>query len=232
MPSPTDYLDGTYLRQNPDWHVADSPWKVRQILRILNRNQIVPKTIYEVGCGAGEVLRLLQQNFGATCELWGTDVSAQAIELCQARANERLHFTLSEAPQRDGKFFELVMAIDVIAHVEDYRGFLRKLKSQGTYKLIHIPLDISVQHVLREKSMIRRRQEHPHLHYFSKRTAMFALADLGYEIVDWSYTPRMIDIPQHVRGKLLRLPRRLLFAIHRDFAVNLLGGFSLMVLTK
>jgi hypothetical protein len=61
---------------------------------------------------------------------------------------------------------------------------------------------------------------------------MFALSDIGYEIVDWSYTPRMIDIPQHARGKLLRLPRKLLFAMHRDFAVNLLGGFSLMVLAK
>lgn len=231
MPSPTDYLDGIYLQQNPDWHVSDSPWKVQQILRILSRNQIVPKTVYEVGCGAGEVLRLLQQSLDPACELWGTDVSAQAIELCQPRANERLHFALSEHSW-DGQFFELVMAIDVIAHVEDYRRFLRQLKSQGIYKLIHIPLDISVQHVLREKSMIRRRQEHPHLHYFSKRTAMFTLADLEYEIIDWFYTPRMIDIPNHARGKLLRLPRRLLFAIHRDFAVNLLGGFSLMVLAK
>jgi hypothetical protein len=143
-----------------------------------------------------------------------------------------LHFALFEDQPWEGKFFGLAMAIDVLAHVEDYRGFLRKLKSQATYKLIHIPLDISVQHVLREKSMIRCRQQHPHLHYFSKRTAMFALADLGYEIIDWSYTPRMIDIPQHVRGRLLRLPRILLFAMHRDFAVNLLGGFSLMVLAK
>lgn len=232
MPGPTDYLDRTYLQQNPDWHVADSPWKVQQILRILSRNSIVPKTIYEEGCGAGEVLRLLQQRLDANCELWGADVSAQAIELCQARVNARLHFALLEDHLWERKVFELAMAIDVLAHVEDYRGFLRKLKSRAQFKLLHIPLDISVQHVLREKSMIRRRQEHPHLHYFSKRTAMFALADLGYEIVDWCYTPRMIDIPHHARGKLLRLPRKLLFAVHRDFAVNVLGGFSLMVLAK
>jgi len=30
MPGQTDYLDGTYFRQNPDWHVSDSPWKVQQ----------------------------------------------------------------------------------------------------------------------------------------------------------------------------------------------------------
>jgi SAM-dependent methyltransferase len=232
MPGATDYIDGTYLQQNPDWHVRDSAWKVQQILQILKRNQIVPKTIYEAGCGAGELLRLLQKSLDPTCELWGTDVSPQAIELCQARANQQLHFSLLEDRPWEGRVFELVMVIDVLAHVEDYRGFLRKIKPQGAYKLIHIPLDISVQHVLREQSMIRRRQEHPHLHYFSKRTAMFALEDLGYEIIDWRYTPRMIDIPSHVRGRILRVPRKLLFAIHQDFAANLLGGFSLMVLAK
>lgn len=232
MPGPCDYLDGTYLQQNPGWHVADSPWKVQQILRILNRNQIVPRTIYELGCGAGEILRVMQQSLDATCELWGTDVSPVAIELCRARANERLHFALSEDEMQGRKFYDLAMAIDVLAHVEDYRGFLRKLKSRAKYKLLHIPLDISVQHVLREKSMIRNRQHHPHLHYFSKCTAMFALTDLGYEIIDWSYTPRMIDIPRHWRGRLLRLPRSVLFALHRDLAVNVLGGFSLMVLAK
>ena len=232
MPGPTDYLDGTYLQQNPDWHISDSPWKVRQILRILNRNQIVPKTIYEAGCGAGEVPRLLQQSLQPDCEFWGTDISAQAIALCRPRANEKLHFALSQYPPWDRTFFELAMAIDVVAHIEDYRGFLRKLKSSGIYKLIHFPLDISVQHLLREKSMVRRRREHPHLHYFSKRTATFVLEDLGYHIIDWFYTPRMIDIPQHVRGRLLRLPRKLLFAIHPDFAVNVLGGFSLLVLAK
>jgi len=233
MPGANDYLDGTYLKQNSDWHVADSSWKVQQILQILSRNQITPRTIYEAGCGAGEVLRLLQKKLDPVCELWGADVSPQAIELCQARANERLHFALLDGRiPWNGKFFDLVMAIDVIAHIEDYRTFLRKIKSQGAYKLLHIPLDISVQHILREKSMIRSRQLHPHLHYFSKRTAMFALADAGLEIIDWCYTPRMVDIPSHARGRILRVPRKLLFAINPDFAANVLGGFSLMVLAN
>jgi SAM-dependent methyltransferase len=229
MPGATDYVDGTYLQQNPDWHVPDAPWRVQQILKILHRNQITPATVYDVGCGAGEVLRLLQQNLGPACELWGSDVSPQAIELCQSRANDRLHFAPWEARTGAGKFFDLVMAISVLPHVDDYRGFLRELKSQGLYKLIHTQLDISVQHVLREKSMIQLRKLHTHLHYFSKRTAMFALADLGYEIVDWFYT--LQDIPDHTGGKL-RLPRNLLFAMNPDFAANLLGGYSLMILAK
>jgi SAM-dependent methyltransferase len=232
MAGPADYLDGTYLRQNPDWHVSDAAWRVDQIVKILRRNQIVPATVYDVGCGAGEVLRLLQLNLGLACELWGADVSPQAIGLCQSRANDRLHFALLDERPQVKRSFDLVIAIDVLAHIEDYRGFLRGLKAMGTYKLIHIPLDLSVQHMLRDKSFISRRKQHVHLHYFTSRTARFALDDLGYELIDWYYTPRMIDNPVHAAGKLLRLPRRLLFSINQELAVSLLGGFSLMALAK
>lgn len=229
MPGAADYVDGTYLQQNPDWHVPDAAWRVQQILKILHRNQITPATVYDVGCGAGEVLRLLQQNLGPACELWGSDVSPQAIELCQSRANDRLHFAPWETCPGAGKFFDLVMAVSVLPHVEDYRGFLREMKSQGVYKLIHTQLDISVQHILREKSVIQQRKRHTHLHYFSKPTLMFALADLGYDIVDWFYT--LQDIPDHTGGKL-RLPRKLLFSVKPDFAATLLGGYSVMILAK
>ena len=232
MPASTDYIDGTYLRQNPDWHVPDSAWKVRQILSILRRNRVVPRTVYDVGCGAGEILRLLQQQFDTTAEFWGTDVSPQAIRMCQAKANDSLHFALAgDFPCAD-RYFDLVIAMDVIAHVEDYRGFLRNLKSMGRYKLIHFPLDLSLQHILRESSMVECQRRHPHFHYFLKRTAMFALADLGFDIVDWAFTPRAIDIPGHTRGKFLRIPRKILFAINQDLAVKLLGGFSLVVLAR
>lgn len=232
MPGATDYIDGTYLAQNPDWHVADAQWKAEQILLMLGRNQVTPASILDVGCGAGEILRLLQQSFGADCEFWGTDVSPQALELTRERANETLHFALWGARPWIGKFFDLVLAIDVVSHVEDYRGFLREIKKLGAYKLLHIPVDISVQHILREKAMASRRKLHPHFHYFTKSTAMFTLSDLNFEILDWRYTPRAIDIPEHIWGKMLRLPRRALFAIKQDLAATLLGGFSVMVLAK
>ena len=162
----------------------------------------------------------------------GTDVSPQAIALSRSRTNGKLHSAIGSEPPNPGKLFDLVMTVDVLAHVEDYRAFLRKMKTQGVYKLIHIPLDLSVQHLLRGKSMSKQRKLHPHLHYFCKRTAMFALEDLGYEIVDHFYTPRMIAIPTHWRGHVLRLPRKFLFAVNQELAVNLLGGFSLMILSK
>ena len=47
---------GEYLRNNPAWHVEDSSWKARQVMKMLNRNSLNPKTVAEAGCGAGEIL--------------------------------------------------------------------------------------------------------------------------------------------------------------------------------
>ena len=55
------YTTCTYLEKNPLWHTEESCWKAEQVLRMINRHKIVPRTICEVGCGAGEVLKQLQQ---------------------------------------------------------------------------------------------------------------------------------------------------------------------------
>jgi len=67
MASRTLYLDGEYIAKNPEWHVEESPWKARQILRMLRKNHLAPKTVCDVGCGAGEVLRQLHEHLDGEC---------------------------------------------------------------------------------------------------------------------------------------------------------------------
>ncbi len=57
------YYDGQYLQNNAGWHAEDSPWKARQIDKILAHNNIAPQLIAEVGCGAGEILKELSINY-------------------------------------------------------------------------------------------------------------------------------------------------------------------------
>ena len=46
---------------NPNWHAEDSPWKADQIIKILDRNQLPKlKTVVEIGCGVGEILKQFQ----------------------------------------------------------------------------------------------------------------------------------------------------------------------------
>ena len=59
-----------------------------------------------------------------------------------------------------------------------------------------------------------------------------ALTDAGYEVLDYFYTPRSIEFGSTPGQMLLKLPRKLLFAIGKDFTVRFLGGFSLLVLAR
>ena len=132
------YTTGEYLAKNPTWDVEDSPWKAKQILCMMARNKVMSETICEIGCGAGEILKQLQKHLDRQCTLWGYEISPQAFELSKSRANERLHFKLADIRQEDDTFFDLILIMDVIEHVEDYFSFLRDLKPKSQYKIIHL----------------------------------------------------------------------------------------------
>lgn len=227
------YISGEYFEKNPTWNAEDSPWKAKQILRIIGQNSIMPKTICEVGCGAGEILIQLQQNMSGEKEFWGYEISTQAFELCKSRKNQRVHYKLKDILEEKDVFFDLILLIDVIEHLEDYFTFLREIKHKSQYKILHIPLELSAQAILRSSPIVNSRQLAGHLHYFTKETALQTLEDVGYEVLDYFYTASSIGPPSKLfKNRLARLPRRILFAIHRDFAVRLLGGRALMVLAK
>lgn len=227
------YSNGAYLAANPTWHVEDSPWKARKILEMLKRNNLSPKSICEVGCGVGEILRQLQSNMSKECEFWGYEISPQAFELSQQRANEKLRFKLKDILREQEVFFDLMLIIDIIEHLEDYFNFLRQLKPRSCYRILHIPLDLSVQSILRRDRLNKARQGIGHIHYFTKETALQSLVDVGYEVVDHFYTSATVDLKvQSGKALLAKAPRRILFAINPDLAVRILGGYSLMVLTK
>jgi hypothetical protein len=72
-----------------------------------------------------------------------------------------------------------------------------------------------------------------HLHYFTKETFLRTLEDCGYEILDYVYTSSSLELPTHVLAtKLMKAPRRLFYALSRDLAVRVLGGYRLMVLAR
>jgi SAM-dependent methyltransferase len=230
--SRTLYLDGEYQAKNPAWHVEESAWKASHIVHMLQRNRLSPATICDVGCGAGEVLKQLQLNLSWECTLQGYDVSPQALELAKSRANEKLRFCHSDFHASQEPCFELLLVLDVLEHLEDYFSFLRRVKDGARHKIFHIPLDLSAQTVLRKDALLKRRKMYGHLHYFTRETALETLRDAGYEILDYFYTSRANDLGSARGQVLLKIPRRLLFSLHQDFAVRLLGGFSLLVLAR
>jgi len=227
------YKDGTYYDKNPTWHAEDSPWKAKHIVEILKKNDIAPNSICEIGCGAGDILSCLSDSFGKGVQLSGFEISPQAFEICKKKEAENLHFHLESLFDGNEYTFDAILAIDVFEHVEDYFGFLRQVRRKATYKIFHIPLDLSVQEVFRSTPILVRRSKVGHIHYFTKETALETLRDTGYEILDYFYTSGCYELPHRGwKSDLISLPRKLFFQLHQDLTARILGGFSLLVLAK
>ncbi len=225
------YTAGGYLKRNPTWHIEDSAWKARNIRRIMERNDITPESVCEVGCGAGEILMHLQRAMAKGCRFRGYEISPQAYELCKDKGNDRLEYVLGDILQEDDRVYDLILLIDVIEHMEDYFDFLRRLKGRSRYKILHIPLELSAQSVLRRRKLLDHWELVGHIHYFTKETALQMLKSVGYEILDCFYTPFGVERKgSSLKSALARIPRKALFRLHQDLAVRTLGGCSLMVL--
>jgi cyclopropane fatty-acyl-phospholipid synthase-like methyltransferase len=219
-----------YLKNNPTWDVEDSPWKARKTLDMLQKHSINPKTVVEVGCGAGEILNQLFQSMPNDVVFSGYDIAPDAINLAKEhqleRERERIKFYNADFTNEVEKY-DLLLAIDVIEHIDDYFGFLRKIRERATWKLIKVPLDISVYSVFRN-THYRQRASVGHIQYFTKDTILLTLQDCGYEIVEYRYAN------MHIENNKARFSmiRNFLYKINHDFFVRLLGGYGLWILTK
>ncbi len=227
------YVNGEYVKLNPSYHTEDSPWKTKQILKMLDKHALKPDVICEFGCGAGEILRQLQAHLPENVIFYGYEISPQAFDLSKQRENETLHFYLEDMlSKNDLPLMDVLLCIDVFEHIEDYLGFLGRLRQKMDCKIIfHIPLDISVQSVL-QGTLPSVRAAVGHLHYFTKETALLTLMDSGFEIIDYFYTPSSNEVGKTFKSKLAKFPRMVFSWFSPDLAVRVLGGYSLMVLVK
>lgn len=228
----TIYEEATYAENNPTWHEEDSPWKANHIRRIIEENNIPHDAICEIGCGVGGILLNLEKSF-PNADLTGYEIAPYAFEKAKTRETDHVKFVFGDATKEEDKKFDVALVIDVIEHVEDYISFIKNIRSVGKYKVFHIPLDLSVQSVFRKTPIMGQRESVGHIHYFFKDSALATLKDCGYRIIDWRYTASRLELPnQTMSSHVMRLPRKLLYAISPDFAVRVVGGYSLLVLVE
>lgn len=229
---PGFYTEGGYLSNHPSWHTEDAAWKASHILRMIRKNGLQPSSVCEIGCGAGEILNVLLAELPDTVRFTGYEISPQAFEMARKREKDRLQFfmnPLESVPANHG--YDLGLMIDVFEHVEDFYGFLKTSRKTCRQMIFHIPLDLSVQSVMRAKPLLRKRERSGHIHYFTKETALASLRDSGYRVIDHFYTGSYTDRPARTAlSRIANVPRRIFFSLNKDLTVRVLGGYSLMVL--
>jgi hypothetical protein len=227
-----------YLKNNPTWDVEDSPWKTGLINLLFERNKLTYlfKNIAEVGCGAGEILNQLYSVMPDNTLFWGYDISQIAIDIAKKREKDRLKYHCCNIFETD-MFFDCLLVIDVIEHIPDYYGFLEKCKHKATYKIFHIPLDMHIVNLLFNRFSFLNNKS-GHIHYFSFDSAIQTLQNNGYEIIDFEFTNTgfaYLNPKRKVKlsSRIAVLPRLFLSSIlGKNFSTRLLGGHSLLVLTK
>jgi 2-polyprenyl-3-methyl-5-hydroxy-6-metoxy-1,4-benzoquinol methylase len=224
------YSSGEYAAKNPTWHQEHSQWKAAQVRRMLEKHGIRPRRLAEAGCGAGGILESLHRNLQPQPECVGYEISPQAFAMAQRREAKGLQFRLG-LPGLNEDSFDVVMAMDVLEHVEDYLGFIRGLRPLARWKILHIPLDLSVVSLAKPIYMQMARKYTGHLHYFTRETALATVEQAGLKVKDWFYTS--LELDQGTYGqKRIQLLRKMLFHWKPDLAVRWLGGFSILVLAE
>jgi len=228
------YLNGEYFAKNPTWDAADAVWKVQWIKKLLDRNHIDVDTVVDLGCGSGELLQQLCTLYPEIHHWQGYDISPQAIDLAKQSGDSRIFFYNEDFLNDDSKQAELLLAIDVIEHVEDYYGFLEKMKKKSTWFVFHIPLDLSCRTLLKPHVLLQQREAVGHIHYFSKEMVLWMLKDTGYDVLDWHYTKPMLDIlhPASLKERLKKWLRNISFSISPGKSAKYWGAYSIMVLAK
>lgn len=224
------YSTGDYLKNNPQWHTQDSAWKAGHIKNMIDAHGLTLRSVAEVGCGAGEILARLETLLPSTREFHGYEPSQDAFALCLPKTNRRLRFHNASFPDVE-EAFDMILAIDVVEHVEDCWGFLRRLASYGAYVIFHIPLDLSVQTVARKTTLSRAWEQVGHIHFFTKETALATLQDTGFRVIDFHFTCVNAELRSDTRkSELLKWPRRLLSALSPEIGARWLGRYSLLIL--
>lgn len=222
MVLPSLYTEGEYLAAQPEWHVEDSPWKADRVHEALGGRSVT--SVCEVGCGAGAILRELHDRMPAATFV-GYEISPQALELAAPRSSDRLTFRLQDAAACD-EHFDLMLVMDVIEHVPDPIAFLAGLRGKADQVVLHIPLDLSAQSVLRPGKLLERRSRVGHIHYYTPETALATVSDAGYRVTATTYTRGFEVCRESTLARLAALPRRVL---PTALTVRVLGGYSLLV---
>jgi hypothetical protein len=163
-------------------------------------HELTPRTVYEIGCRAGEVLKQLHDQATEAVHLVGYDISPQAHELSIPRRGKRLRFQLKDFLEEKDVSFDVILLIDLIEHLADSR-FCVESKRGADNKILNISLELSAQAALRSSFFTAVRQSAGHLHYFTKETALATLRDVDYEVLDYFYTGSAVDLPRSRRGR-------------------------------
>lgn len=181
-------------------------------------------TAVDVGAGEGSLLAALNDS-GLASQLFALEISDSGLQAIAARNLARLQQCLKfdgyEIPFADG-FFDLVVCMHVLEHVEHERLLLRELRRIGKRFVFEVPLENGI----RVERAIATSGPFGHINFYSPATFLNLLRTSGFRIIRARVYTSSRQYEQHCAGRVRGLVkhglRRGLLALSRQLAPNLL----------
>jgi SAM-dependent methyltransferase len=116
-----------------NWYYLASKWEYTTALKLIDGSA----SVLEVGCGAGDFLKLLDTD----CQKIGLEINASAITKARDLGLEVLNETIEEHANK-GRQYEVVCLFQVLEHIPDVNSFLTaasKCLASGGKMIICVP---------------------------------------------------------------------------------------------
>jgi SAM-dependent methyltransferase len=184
-----------HLERQAKWLEYGAIEKANSISELIQRNNIRPHSLLELGCGTGAVIVECERR-GLAAEFTAVDYSGEAIEFLRSRAPaiNCLTADITDAGFMLKDHFDVVVLSHVIEHLEEPLEFLREIKDrlQFQYLIVEVPLEDLF--VARVKSVFCDRKQNTagHVQFFTGTTINMLLRSAGFKIMDRRrFVPRM-----------------------------------------
>lgn len=225
-----------YLKLNKDLHDSESEEKIKNIFSILPKD-LKPKTILDVACGSGKILTAISKEMNPERSV-GIDISEKIIEIAKKNNTNYISewITYDIFDYKD-EVFDLLLAVDIVEHVEDDDRFLKKVSELGKNIVIKVPIESNFINKMvtflsgGKINPLRDTEKHyGHMHHYSVRDFLELIRNSNLMIMKIRY----MHLPK--RSKVFwEIFRILLFPIwfvSKKGYVRFNGGFMLLWLQE
>ncbi|NNC50923.1 MAG: methyltransferase domain-containing protein [Flaviramulus sp.] len=229
------YSEGIYFK-NQSRHAEDSKYKVGAIKKILikylNNNNFQLKSYADVGCGSGEIIKLLgkelKQKFKTLQVLKGFDVSPHVEKL----TNDGVEF-INKDFTKTNEIFDLVTLNDVFEHIPNPTSFLNEVGRRSKLVVMHIPLENCLSVNIR--NLQKKKIKDPgHLVFMDINSAINIVALSGLKIIDFEFSKDCLKAPSNNITILQKItyPFKVVLLNLNPYLYSKIFGISIVILAE
>jgi ubiquinone/menaquinone biosynthesis C-methylase UbiE len=145
----------------------------RLLLKTIKENNHI-STICEIGCGEGELLKILREYF-PHAEIFACDLSPNEIKKAKVNCKGlNIHFSVQDAQQLNykDKQFDLLVACEVLEHIPEPNKTISEMQRIGKLAVVSMPIEPlwRVLNILRFKYLHDFGNTPGHLNHWSQRS--------------------------------------------------------------